>query len=136
MDHAEYLSKHYYNDTSPERVAKMRILLSLPGVHTFGQPKYGCVSAYILLSDFGIELIEQIRDLKCVTTPFMLSLLNHPGDNAFVFMVVADGFRSMRRDLAWGMRSHNPKSICWLDEDNMIIQKYTIRSRRLVSHGG
>lgn len=124
MNTAQYISEGYFLDGSDQARRNTERILNIPGVYTFGSPEKGIVAVYIKISDFAIELLRQIQTQSAFTAPFVLSLLQHPGDNVLVFIVIADGIHSMRELYREFLKEHNPDSILWVDRDSTFLHIY------------
>lgn len=128
MEITQYIAKHYFKDDTPARAASVERILNVPGVRMFGTPAQGFVALYIEVSDFGVSMLKNMRAEEGLTMPFMLTLLQHTGDNVLVFLCVADGVLNMRRMYRAFVYSHRPHSLMWVDPKHMFLHEYKVRT--------
>lgn len=128
MDTTQYIAKRYFDDDTPAGVQSVERILNIPGVRCFGTPAQGCVALYISVSDFALSLLRNVQTDQAFTVPFMLSMLQYPGDNTLIFLCVADGAKSIRRMARAFIYSHKPSRLLWFDSKRTFLHEYQVSS--------
>ena len=127
---AEFIAKNYYNDDTVTGVQRVQTLLSHPGIYFEGLPDQGLVLVYMLVSDEGLQMLRDLKTPEDFKGGFSDRLMQHPGDNVYVFRIVSEGrpaidqLRTIRTRI---IEKHNAKTFSWHDNQRVILHTYEVK---------
>ncbi len=125
MDPLDYLAENYFGEGGQKKVQN---LMTYPNVYLMTSQVAEGAAAYTKLSDFAIGLLKRLTDERALNKDLLINLIvNHPGNNVFIFLLATNGYSTIRREFRNLVRKENPDKVMWFDPKTLQLQEHEVR---------